>query len=148
MAVKTALVAISRRLQDPTQGEGPPGHLSSHGVSHNVHVDLSSKGSPSSVSFPGNALEHHSVGHSLSADFEKTLNLDEDSSLRKVMFRILCSNGMAGGVIGKGASIVKSLENETGASIKFTAPVSGSKDRVATISALEVDHLVFKFLVL
>ncbi|KAI3451262.1 hypothetical protein Pfo_007927 [Paulownia fortunei] len=82
-------------------------------------------------------IQHHPVGHSLSADVERIVNLDEDSSLRKVVFRFMCSNGIAGGVIGKGANIVKSLEKETGASIKFASPVSGSKERVAIISALE-----------
>ncbi|KAM7519760.1 hypothetical protein LguiB_018722 [Lonicera macranthoides] len=42
-----------------------------------------------------------------------------------------------GDVIGKGASYVKALERETGASIKLAASVAWAKERVATISALE-----------
>ncbi|KAH6822511.1 hypothetical protein C2S53_008988 [Perilla frutescens var. hirtella] len=137
LAVKKALLAVSRRLQDRTLGEGAPGHISAHGAPHTLHADFSLKNNTSMLPFSDTAAEHCSVGHSLSADFEKNLNVDEKSSLRKVVFRFLCSNGIAGGVIGKGANIVKSLEKETGASIKFASPVSGSKERVAIISSLE-----------
>lgn len=146
LAVKKALLAVSRRLRDRTHGEGAPGHMSVHGVSHNLHTDFSPKNNPTLLSFSDSALENRSVGHSLSADVERILNVDEDSSIRKVVFRFLCSNGIAGGVIGKGANIVKSLEKETGASIKFASPVSGSKERVAIISSLEVTHPAVKFL--
>lgn len=137
LAVKKALLAVSRRLQDRTLGEGAPGHISAHGASQTLHADFNQKNNTCMMSFSDTANEHCSVGHSLSADFEKNLNLDENSSLRKVIFRFLCSNGIAGGVIGKGANIVKSLEKETGASIKFASPVSGSKERLAIISSLE-----------
>ncbi|KAL0350195.1 UNVERIFIED_CONTAM: KH domain-containing protein HEN4 [Sesamum radiatum] len=63
----------------------------------------------------------------------------------RVLTRRLFWRVIAGGVIGKGANIVKFLEKETGASIKFASPVSGSKERVAIISSLEVDHSVVKF---
>ncbi|KAL3838666.1 hypothetical protein ACJIZ3_023257 [Penstemon smallii] len=137
LAVKKALLAVSRRLQDRKLGEAVAGHVSSYGVSHNSHADFIPNNNPNSLSFMGNGIEHHSVGHSLSADFERT------NTPREVVFRLLCSNGIAGGVIGKGANIVKSLEKETGASIKFTSPVSGSKERVAIISSWEKPDPLF-----
>lgn len=144
LAVKKALLAVSRRLQDRTLGEGAPGHISAHAAPNNLHADFGLKNNTSVLSFSDTAVEHCSV-HSLSADVEKNINVDEKSSLRKVLFRFLCSNAIAGGVIGKAANIVKSLEKETGASIKFSSPVSGSKERVAIISCLEVTHPAVKF---
>ncbi|KAK4417009.1 KH domain-containing protein HEN4 [Sesamum alatum] len=137
VAVKRAMLVVSSRLQDQTVGERAPGHMSSNGVSHNLQADSSPEHSPNSPSVLGSVVEHHSVVHSLSADVNRTLHLDEDSSLRKVVFKFLCPNSIAGGVIGKGANIVKFLEKETEASIKFASPVSGSKERVAIISSLE-----------
>ncbi|KAL1569698.1 KH domain-containing protein HEN4-like [Salvia divinorum] len=137
LAVKKALLAVSRRLQDRTLGEGAPGHISTHGASQNSYSDFSVKNNTSALPVSDTAAEHCSVDHSLSADTEKYLNVDDKSSLKKVIFRFLCSSGIAGGVIGKGANIVKYLEKETGASIKFASPVSGSRERVAIISSLE-----------
>lgn len=134
LAVKKALLAVSCCLQDRTLGEGAPGHMSAHGVPHHIHADFGTKNSPI------HSTVEHCSGHSLSADVERICHIDEDKSLKKVLFRFLCSNAIAGGVIGKGANIVKYLEKETGASIKFASPVIGSKERVAIISSLEVTH--------
>ncbi|KAK4393944.1 hypothetical protein Sango_1865200, partial [Sesamum angolense] len=136
MAVKRAMLAVSSRLQDQTLGERAPGHMSSNRASCALQADSSPEQSPNSPSVLESVVEHHSVVHSLSADVNRTLHLDEDS-LRKVVFKFLCPNSIAGSVIGKGANIIKFLEKETGASIKFASPVSGSKERVAIISSLE-----------
>ncbi|KAG6397536.1 hypothetical protein SASPL_143705 [Salvia splendens] len=137
LAVKKALLAVSRRLQDRILGEGAPGHISTHGASQKSYSDFSVKNNTSAPPVSDIAVEHCSFDHSLSADTEKYLNVDDKSSLKKVIFRFLCSSGIAGGVIGKGANIVKYLEKETGASIKFASPVSGSRERLAIISSLE-----------
>ncbi|GER34513.1 RNA-binding KH domain-containing protein [Striga asiatica] len=137
VAVKKALLAVSRLLQTNVLEKRDPGVMSYHGLWHNVHADLSPENSRNTPSFPGNAVEPHSIGHSLSAEVETVPNLDEDNSLRKVVFRFLCSDEIAGWVIGKSGHAVKSFQEETGASIQFTPPLSGSKDRVVIISALE-----------
>ncbi|KAL0449502.1 UNVERIFIED_CONTAM: KH domain-containing protein HEN4 [Sesamum latifolium] len=137
VAVKRAMLAVSSRLQDQTVGERAPGHMSSTRASRALQADSSPEHSPNSPSVLESVVEHHSVVHSLSADANRTLHLDEDSSSREVVFKFLCPNTIAGGVIGKGANIVKFLEKETGASIKFASPVSGTKERVAIISSLE-----------
>ncbi|KAL7143880.1 hypothetical protein ABFS83_08G221000 [Erythranthe nasuta] len=122
LAVKKALLAISRLLQGRTLRGEATRHLSSAGT------DL---------------LEYHSVGHSSSADVDKILNSHEDSSSRKVTFKILCSSKIAGGVIGKGGNTIRCLENETGASVNFVSLASGSTERVAIISALESHDPLF-----
>ncbi|KAL2531284.1 RNA-binding KH domain-containing protein [Abeliophyllum distichum] len=143
VAVKKALVAVSRCLQYCKVGERTPGQKSSHGVSHDSHRDNILNNNSDSPTFSGNFVDYHPVGNSLSADIDRKLSLDEEGTPRKVLFRFLCSNGSAGGVIGKGANIVKSLEKETGSCIKFSSLVSGLKERVATISSVENPNLLY-----
>lgn len=139
-SVKKALLAISCCLQDCKLGERTPGQMSSRGVSHDILKYSILNSNSNSPTFSGNAVDYHPVVHSLSEDIDRKLSMDEDSTLKNVVFRLLCSNASAGGVIGKGANLVKSLEKETGACIKFSSLASGLSERVATISSLEVFH--------
>jgi hypothetical protein len=52
--------------------------------------------------------------------------------------KILCSAGKIGGVIGKGGSNVKQLQQETGASIHVQDASAESDERVIRVSAFEV----------
>ena len=61
-----------------------------------------------------------------------------NTKLQEVVFKILCSNARVGGVIGRGGSIVKALEEESGASINFGPSVANCDERLITISAKEV----------
>ncbi|XP_073281682.1 RNA-binding KH domain-containing protein RCF3-like isoform X2 [Primulina huaijiensis] len=49
-------------------------------------------------------------------------------------FRLLCSGEKVGGVIGKGGSIVKTVQHETGCEIKVLDGVGDSEDRIIVIS--------------
>ncbi|KAK9139549.1 hypothetical protein Scep_009230 [Stephania cephalantha] len=49
-------------------------------------------------------------------------------------FRLLCHNEKVGGIIGKGGSIVKVLQHETGCDIKVLDGNSDSEDRIILIS--------------
>ncbi|XP_057515962.1 KH domain-containing protein HEN4-like isoform X1 [Amaranthus tricolor] len=60
-----------------------------------------------------------------------------NTKLQEVVFKILCSNARVGGVIGRGGSIVKALEEESGASINFGPSVANCDERLITISAKE-----------
>ncbi|CAI9780897.1 unnamed protein product [Fraxinus pennsylvanica] len=137
VSVKKALLAVSCCLQDCKLGERTPGQMSSQGVSHDMLKYSVLNNNSDSLALSGNAVDYQLVGHSLSEGIDRKLSLDEDDTLKKVVFRFLCSNASAGGVIGKGATIVKSLEKETGACIKFSPLVSGLRERVATISSVE-----------
>nr|XP_016448508.1 PREDICTED: flowering locus K homology domain-like [Nicotiana tabacum] len=137
LAVKKALVPISRRLQVCLPADRTTAHVTSEGAVREQSADFLLDTKPSIPPLQRNAVNHSSVVQSLSSDVDRVLNLDADSAQRKVVFRLLCSNDAAGGVIGKGGIIVKALEKDTGASIKFSTPIAGSKDRVATISSLE-----------
>lgn len=129
VAVKKSLVAVAWRLLLKRETEGAPKGISSYEV------------------FP-NSIDHSSVARPLSAENDRILHSQEDSSWRIVLFRFLCSVDSAGGVIGSGGKLVKALEEETGASIKFSDFVVTHRERIVTISALEVYHFTIEVLAL
>ncbi|XP_050231778.1 KH domain-containing protein HEN4-like isoform X2 [Mercurialis annua] len=51
-----------------------------------------------------------------------------------ITFRLLCFDEKVGGVIGKGGSTIKSLQQETGCEIKVLEGLSDSEDRIIVIS--------------
>ncbi|KAJ6796438.1 KH domain-containing protein HEN4-like [Iris pallida] len=53
----------------------------------------------------------------------------------QLIFRLLCSSNKVGSVIGKGGSIVKKLQHETGCEVKILEITPESDDRVIVISA-------------
>jgi len=57
--------------------------------------------------------------------------------LEQVSFRLLLPTYLAGGLIGKKGLIIKGIEEETGACVDVGAPVTGCRERVITICALE-----------
>lgn len=57
-----------------------------------------------------------------------------NSSQDILTFRLLCPDEKAGGVIGKGGSIVKALQHESGCEIKVLDGLPNSEDRVIIIS--------------
>ncbi|XAR73505.1 hypothetical protein NMG60_11007492 [Bertholletia excelsa] len=139
VAVKKALLAVSRRLQAHPLIDSTSAGSSSH-VPYSV--PSSPCHAPSSPPLPSSSIDY-SISHSLPADFDRTLSLDEESSKVEISFRLLCSTNVVGGVIGKNATIVRALEKETAASIKMAAPMAGSKERVATVSAMEDPQPVY-----
>lgn len=58
-------------------------------------------------------------------------------------FRLLCNEEKVGGVIGKGGSIIKALQHETGCEIKVLDGAGGSEDRLIIISGPAVRFLFF-----
>ncbi|RCV10608.1 hypothetical protein SETIT_2G123900v2 [Setaria italica] len=61
----------------------------------------------------------------------------QSKGLQQISFRLLLPTYLAGGLIGKKGLIIKGIEEETGACIDVGAPVSGCRERVITICALE-----------
>ncbi|KAH7441141.1 hypothetical protein KP509_03G027000 [Ceratopteris richardii] len=53
------------------------------------------------------------------------------------VFRLLCPNEKIGAIIGKGGSIIRSLQEDIGVRIKVLDPVMGSPERVIMISSVE-----------
>lgn len=53
----------------------------------------------------------------------------------QLIFRLLCSNDKVGSVIGRGGSIIKSLQHETGCEIKVHETTPETDDRIIIISS-------------
>ncbi|KAM7471947.1 hypothetical protein LguiA_010130 [Lonicera macranthoides] len=57
--------------------------------------------------------------------------------LEEVVFKLLCQVDKVGSLIGKGGSVIRVLQNDTGASIKIADAAPDSDERVVIISARE-----------
>ncbi|KAK9096846.1 hypothetical protein Sjap_022343 [Stephania japonica] len=145
IAVKRAIVAISCCLQDnpasdkvtiPHMGGSKPAGPASYGPIPDLHREIPHR-STFVPSIPGSSIDYASRGHSMTVEVDKTYTLDSKKIQQEIAFRLLCSNENVGGVIGKGGTIVKALQNETGASISVAATVAESDERVITISVSE-----------
>lgn len=154
MAVKKALVAVSRCLQDsaPVDKTRMVGSRPLEAVSRetlpDLHVEqLSQKNSllptfpSSSIPMPSSSISYISGVRPLSLESERVSTLDAKNQQQEVVFKILCPNDRVGGVIGKGGAIVRALQNETGAIISVGATSAESEERLITITASEVCHL-------
>lgn len=70
-------------------------------------------------------------GHA--ADHNHRMTHEDD-----VVFRMLCHVSKIGGLIGKGGSVIRAIQSETGASVKIGDPVAPDSDeRVVIVSARE-----------
>ncbi|XVE86879.1 hypothetical protein DITRI_Ditri18aG0071100 [Diplodiscus trichospermus] len=143
LAVKKALVAVSGCLQScPPLGREPSPmststELPSRGTSPDPHKEFFPHLSSLLPPMPANSVSCAANAHFSSMDADRDSDLDSNGTQKQVVFRMLCSNAAAGAIIGKRGAIVRALQNQTGASIKFASPVNESGERVVTISALE-----------
>ncbi|EOX91914.1 RNA-binding KH domain-containing protein, putative isoform 5, partial [Theobroma cacao] len=144
LAVKKALVAVSGCLQacPPLDRESTPMSVPtekpSRGTSPEPHIEFFPHLSSLLPPMSANSVSASSNATFSSMDADGDSNLDSNGTQKEVVFRMLCSNGAAGAIIGKKGAIVRALQNQTGASIMFASPVTESGERVVTISALEI----------
>lgn len=124
-AVKKALLSVSNCLQehpkaDMLQGANIPGPMDS---------------------FPQRGMhttDHHSRGFMSPPGPENIGSNHRMVPEEDVIFRLLCPADKIGSLIGKGGSIVRVIQNETGALIKIGDAVAHDSDeRVVVISARE-----------
>lgn len=69
---------------------------------------------------------------------QETLSQPRIDNKRQVVLKILCSNGKASCVIGKGGSTIRDLQSETGVSISVGDTVADCNERLITVTASEV----------
>lgn len=142
LAVKKALITVSRRLQDfPPTGRAQtswtrPYEAIPQETFHNMRVDLPQL-NPVLPPMPAGSVTYGSGGYPFSTEAGRVPTLASRTE-QEVVYRLLCSNDRVGGVIGKGGTIVKALQNETGTSISFGGSVAECDERIITISAMEV----------
>ncbi|XVF61497.1 hypothetical protein PTKIN_Ptkin08bG0134400 [Pterospermum kingtungense] len=114
-----------------------PNELPSRGTSPDPHKEFFPHLSSLLPAMQANSVSGALNAHFSSMDADKDSNPDSNGTQKEVVFRMLCTNGAAGAIIGKKGAIVRALQNQTGASIMFAAPVTESGERVVTISAME-----------
>ncbi|PPD83042.1 hypothetical protein GOBAR_DD20030 [Gossypium barbadense] len=122
-AVKKALFSISSFLQENI-AHSQPDQFPPWGYQSGHHgADYHSRGYPPN---PGheNAVAHNRGG------------LEEE-----VVFKLLCQADKVGSLIGKGGSVVRAMQNDTGAAIKIADTSHDSDERIVVISAREAWEL-------
>ncbi|RDX73005.1 KH domain-containing protein HEN4, partial [Mucuna pruriens] len=143
-AVKKALLSVSSCLLDNVANSGafkPSGPGGLHGTAPAQVDPYPQRGyAPSGPHAPG----HHSRGYSFpspeSAGPAHRMFVEEE-----VVFKLLCHHDKVGSLIGKGGSVVRTLQNETGASIQIVEAGPDSDERVVVISAREACNLCVIF---
>ncbi|XP_062100618.1 KH domain-containing protein HEN4 isoform X2 [Humulus lupulus] len=143
LAAKKAFIAVSSCIQDQSILESEPTFFnrstecSSSGTFHNSETNAEFFPNLSSL-LPQTSFNIKNASFdSSTADANGVHKDGAKGTQQEVLFRLICSNDTAGSVIGKKGSIVRALENETGADIKFATPKNSSGERVVTISAFE-----------
>nr|KYP44361.1 KH domain-containing protein At4g18375 family [Cajanus cajan] len=133
-AVKKALLSVSSCLQDNVINSGafkPCGAAPAQGDAYPQRGYA-----PSGPYAPP---DHHSRGYSFpgpeSGGPAHRMFMEED-----VVFKLLCHHDKVGSLIGKGGSVVRALQNETGASIQIVEAGPDSDERVVVISAREAQQ--------
>lgn len=133
--VRKALQSVSQQLlensprdQDPFSAN--PGRPSSHSFGN--HFSRPEAYPPPNYPFPPQGPPY-APGH---------MNSHDDI----LTFRLLCPEEKVGGVIGKGGTIVRSLQQESGCEIKVQDRVSDSDDRIIIISGPAVRFDTLKLL--
>ncbi|PIN10084.1 PolyC-binding proteins alphaCP-1 [Handroanthus impetiginosus] len=132
-AIRKALQSVSQQLlehfdrsQDsfPANVVGPPSH------SYGPRPPRQDRFSHSNRPFHGHGAPYSSGFHDGEAGIPGGANFPPEV----LSFRLLCSEEKVGGVIGKGGSIVKALQHESGCEIKVLESGGDSEDRIIVIS--------------
>ncbi|KAM1986313.1 hypothetical protein ACFX15_033721 [Malus domestica] len=139
LAVKKALVAVSGCLQDcppidKTRMTGSRPEAVPRETLPDLRLDQLSQRN-SMLNLPISSMSYATGVRPASIEAERIPTLE--TKQQEVSFRILCANDRIGGVIGRGGSIVRALQNETGASISIAASVAECDERLITVSASE-----------
>ncbi|KAI3986387.1 hypothetical protein MKX01_002232 [Papaver californicum] len=137
-AVRKALLSVSSCLQDnfrtdaatSTPNITPGSVLRASGVPGGQVDQFPSRGYP-----PGtHSLDYHSRGFSESDCIGANHRMVPEE---EIVFRMLCHLDKVGSLIGKGGSIIRALQSDTGASIKIADAEPDSDERVVLVSARE-----------
>lgn len=131
-AIRKALLCVSQQILEHPPQDDELLSLNTSGPSSQ------SSGHPFSRQEPNYHFSSQGPPYFGSRDSESG-NLGRNNPSQDILtFRLLCPDEKAGGVIGKGGSIVKALQHESGCEIKVLDGVSGSEDRIIIISGPSV----------
>ncbi|XP_031388035.1 KH domain-containing protein HEN4 isoform X2 [Punica granatum] len=132
-AVKQALLSASTYLHENPGTD--PVHSSTSTFFGGMHSSADTM-PPQDHSFPHRG---HSSGR-YHADYHKRNYSHGPGKMageEEVLFKLLCQQSKVGSLIGKGGSVVRAIENDTGAYIKIGDNYPDSDERIVTISARE-----------
>ncbi|XP_038683905.1 KH domain-containing protein HEN4 [Tripterygium wilfordii] len=147
LAVKRGLVAVSSRLQDcqPADKKKVTGSKPLETVLRetlpDLHPDRLSNRNSMLPTMPSSTISYASRAHSLAVESDRITTLETKAQQKEVTFKILCSNDRVGGIIGKGGTIIKALQSETGASISIGPTMANCDERLITVTANENPEL-------
>eukprot|EP01018_Ginkgo_biloba_P039773 Gb_03724 [translate_table: standard] len=145
-AVKKALFSVSCCLRDNPpldRGQVPPSRSGGapllRGDTFPQKKSLSMQGGPLPGIAAAGRADYHSRGPpSIALLPETDANVGRRKSYHEeLVFRLLCLDDKVGGIIGKGGSIIRAIQSETGTEIKIAEAVADSEERVVIISAYE-----------
>ncbi|KAL8136534.1 hypothetical protein V2J09_002535 [Rumex salicifolius] len=137
LPIKKALVAVSRCLQEcqlaMKMNNRPSESSSQSSLSHTLPDIFPVQSSL----LP--AITRSSINCSLEvqspADIERVPSVDRKTDNQVIVFKILVDTDRVGGVIGKGGSIIKALQEETGVTINIGPSVAGCKEQLVIITS-------------
>ncbi|XP_074308545.1 RNA-binding KH domain-containing protein RCF3-like isoform X3 [Silene latifolia] len=119
LAVKKAMIAVTHGLQ----GEWKK---SSH-----------SRGSTSRSLGPSRDLVMEKEASCVMESGDRNQSHHSDVDIREVAFRLICPAHVSGGLVGWEETVIKNMEQETGASIVASPPIVGCDEFVIKVSAME-----------
>lgn len=133
--VKKALLSVSNFVQDSRRVDA----LKANVTKSSGMVVQGNPYPPAAEPFHqrGYAPGYHSRGYSSGPGHETVGGRNRMFYEEEVVFKLLCHLDKVGSLIGKGGSIVRTFQNETGASIKIADILPDSEERIVVISARE-----------
>ncbi|KAK2651846.1 hypothetical protein Ddye_011702 [Dipteronia dyeriana] len=134
-AVKKALLLVSSSIQD-----SPRVYAGNINVTKTSGVGLHGNPKPAPgepFAQRGHGPGFHLRGYSSGPGTENVGSHNRMFFEEDVVFKLLCHLEKVGSLIGKGGSIIRTMQNETGTSIKIAEVLPDSDERVVVISARE-----------
>ncbi|XP_033513641.1 RNA-binding KH domain-containing protein RCF3 isoform X2 [Nicotiana tomentosiformis] len=119
-AVRKALLSVSSCLQD------------------NSRIDSVNASTPKFSAMSQTGTGYHTPDQFSRSSGVESAGINHRMVLEEeIVFKVLCPVDKVGNLIGKGGSIIRVMQNETGASIKIADSASDLDERVVVISARE-----------
>nr|XP_027091610.1 KH domain-containing protein HEN4-like [Coffea arabica] len=128
-AVRKALTSVSQQLlgnaprDQRSQSSGPSSHSLGRPYRQEPFVQ-------SNHAFHGQGMPYSAGYRDAEGSFPDRMYPSQDI----LAFRLWCPHDKIGGVIGKGGTVVRAIQNETGCEIKVLDAAADSEDRIIVIS--------------
>ncbi|KAL1546832.1 RNA-binding KH domain-containing protein RCF3-like [Salvia divinorum] len=131
-AIRKALLSVSQQLLEriPKYQDPFPVNMPVGSSSHSFGAPRQDRFPPPYNPFHGHGAPYPSGFLKGGAGIDGSMNFPPEV----LTYRVLCNEEKVGGVIGKGGSIVKALQHESGCDIKVLESTGDAEDRIIIIS--------------